>query len=471
LKLKNTKTKEKNEIELIVEIEPEELEASVNKAYHKNKGRIAVPGFRKGKAPRKIIEKMYGREMFLSDALDELLPETVRFAIKEAEQNIVGYPKVKDVDIKEDNTGADVILIAALYPDVKIGKYKGLKAPKAKVELPESEIEREVDSVRARNARIEKAERPLQDGDIAVIDYEGFKDNIPFEGGKAENHELTIGSGQFIPGFEEKLIGMEIGEKRDIDLIFPEQYHSKDLAGKPVIFKVNLNEVKEKILPDPDDEFAKDVSEFDTLKEYKDDIRKRFTEERQKDINETFENILIEQVAETLEADVPEAMIEEQMENATETLTRQISAYGMQPAQYMQMLGVTPEQFKERMRENSEKQVKASLALMKVAELEKIEITDKELEDEYKNIAGQYNMKIDELKEKVPRADVERDLKIKNAAKIIVANAIAEEFKEPADKESKKKPADKKASEKKPAASKKTTPKKTTDKKKNEEEI
>jgi len=468
LKIKGTKLKDKTEVELIVELEQEELEASVNKAYHKNKGRIAVPGFRKGKAPRKMIEKMYGAEIFLSDALDELLPEALRFAMKESEYNIVGYPKVSDVDFNEDKSKADVVLIAALYPDVKVGKYKGLKAPKAKVEVLDSEVDNEVESTRSRNARIEKADRAAKDGDIAVIDFEGFVDDKAFEGGKGENYELTLGSGQFIPGFEDKVIGMKTGESRDLDLVFPEQYKA-ELAGKPVVFKVKLNEVKEKILPDLDDEFAKDVSEFDTLKEYKADIKKRLVTERQKDVDETFENLLIEQVADSLEADVPEAMIEEQVETSMEGMTRQISAYGMQPAQYMQMLGVTPEAFRERMRENSEKQVRASLALQKIAELEKIEIGEKEIEEEYKNAAEQYKMEIEKLKESVPKKDIIRDLKLRNAAKYIVDNAIAEEFKEPKKDKAEEKTADKKAPAKKTPA-KKPAAKKTPDAKKNTEE-
>ena len=467
MKLKSNEKKEKNEIEVIVEIESPELDTAVNKAYHKNKNRIAVPGFRKGKAPRKMIEKMYGPEIFLSDALDELLPEALRFAVNETEHNIVGYPKVTDVNMKENNATAEITLLAALYPEVTIGKYKGLKAPKAKVEVPASEVDKEVESARSRNARIEKADRPAKDGDITVIDFEGFVDNVAFEGGKGENYELTLGSGQFIPGFEEKVVGMAVGESKDLDLVFPEQYKA-ELAGKPVVFKVKLNEVKEKILPDLDDEFAKDVSEFDTLKEYKADIKKRFTEERQKEVDETFENILIEQVADTLEADVPEAMIEEQVENSMEGLTRQISAYGMQPAQYMQMLGITPEVFKERMRENSEKQVRASLALQKVAELEGLEINDEDIEAEYKNAAEQYKMKVEELKEKVPKKDIARDLKLKKAAKIVIDNAIAEEFKEPLKDKKEEKESEKKTTAKKPAA-KKPAAKKAADDKKEEE--
>jgi len=459
LKLKSSEKKENNEIELVVVVEPEELETAVNKAFHKNKNRIGVPGFRKGKAPRKVIERMYGKEMFLSDALDDLLPEVLRFAMKDSELDIVGYPKISDIDFNDDSTAADITLIAALYPEVQVNKYKGLTAPKPKVEVTESEIDNEIESVRTRNARIEKADRPAKTGDIAVIDFEGFVDNVAFEGGKGENYELTLGSGQFIPGFEEKVEGMAVGEERDLDLVFPEQY-KEELAGKPVLFKVKLNEVKEKSLPELDDEFAQDVSEFDTLDEYKADIKEKFLKTRQQDVDETFENLLIEQIVDSMEADVPEAMIEEQIENSMNSLTRQISSYGMQPAQYMQMLGITPEVFKDRMRLNSEKQVRASLALQKIAELEAIEISEEEIEEEYKEAAERYKIKVEELKESVTDADIIKDLKLRRAAKLVVENAIEEEFEESKAKEQEVK----KPKPKKPAS------KKTADKKKKEEE-
>jgi len=474
LKLKSSEKKEKNEVELVIEVEPEELEAAVNKAYIKNRNRIAVPGFRKGKAPRKIIERMYGAEIFLSDALDEILPEALRFAIKETDLNVVGYPKVSDVDIKEDNSGAEVTLLAALHPEVVIGKYKGLKAQKPEVEVPESEIDNEVASVRTRNARIEKVDRPAANGDIAVIDFEGFVDNIAFEGGKGENYELELGSGQFIPGFEEKVEGMAVGEERDIDLVFPVNY-KEDLAGKAVVFKVKLHEVKGKSLPELDDEFAKDVSEFDTLEEYKADIKDRLLKTRQQDVDETFENLLMDQLVESLEADIPDAMVDEQYDNSMNNLTRQISAYGMQPAQYMQMLGVTPEQFEERMRDTSKKQVKGMLALEKIAELEGIEISDEEVEEELKKSAERFNMELDKVKESIPQKEIIRDLKLRAAIKLVVENAIVEEHKEePSGKDKPKKPAASsqkksttasKKAEKKPAA-KKTETKKTTAKNK-----
>ena len=472
MKIKSTEKKDKNDVELVIEVEPAELEAAVNKAFHKNKNRIAVPGFRKGKAPRKIIEKMYGPEIFLSDALDDILPDVLRFGVKETELEIVGYPKVSDVDLKDDKTSVVFTLIASLYPEVKIGKYKGLSAPKPPVEVRDSEIDSEIESVRKRNARIEKADRPAENGDITIINFEGFVDGVAFEGGKGENYELELGSGQFIPGFEDKMIGMEVGQEKDLDLVFPEKY-KEDLAGKPVVFKVRLNEVKEKILPDLDDEFAKDVSEFDTLDEYKTDIKEKLLKTRQDDVDETFENILIELISESLEADIPEAMIEEQLENSINTLTRQISAYGMQPAQYMQMMGVTPDEFKEKMRGNSVKQVRATLALQKIAELEKIEISDTEIDEEYNEAAKRYGMELEKFKETIRPIDIIRDLKLRKAAKFLVENAIVTEYSEPGPKESKpEKPAVKKTAASKPSAKKTGTNAKAAekDKKKKEQE-
>ena len=462
MNLISSEKKDNNEVELTIEVTPEEIEAEMQKAYLKNKNRISVPGFRKGKAPRGIIERMYGIEMFLSDALDNILPGVLRYVMYETEHDIVGYPKVTDVDMKDENTRAEFKLIAAIRPEVKIGKYKGISAPKPTVEIPDSEINSEIAAMRERNARIEKVDRPAENGDIAVIDFEGFVNDVAFEGGKGENYELTLGSGQFIPGFEEKVEGMAVGEERDIDLVFPLEY-KKDLAGKAVVFKVKLNEVKEKILPDLDDEFAMDVSEFDTLDEYKADIRERILKTRQQDVDDTFENILMEKVIDTLEADVPEAMIEEQFENSMNKLNRQVSAYGMDPAQYMQMMGVTPDEFKERMRGNSEKQVKISLALEKISELEGIAVSDSEIDEEYEEASKRYNMEVDKLKESVTRADIVRDLKLQRAAKIVVDNAVIEE--EDSEKPKTKKPPAKKSTAKKTAV-KKTEP----EKKDNEEE-
>ena len=466
MKLNKSEKKENNEVELVIEIEAEELEAATNKAYLKNRSHIAVPGFRKGKAPRKMIERMYGADIFLSDALEGIMPEVLQYAITETDYKIVGYPKVSDVDLKDENKAAEVTLTAALYPEVKIGEYKGIAAPKPSVEVLKSEVDQEIEATRNRNARIEKADRPAQTGDIAVIDFEGFVDNVAFDGGKGENYELELGSGQFIPGFEEKVEGMAEGEERDIDLVFPEQYQ-EDLAGKPVVFKVKLNEVKEKILPELDDEFAKDVSEFDTLKEYKASIKENMQSARQKEVDETFEGILLDKVVETLEADVPDAMVEERLDASMQNMSRQMAQYGMQPEQYLQMMGMTPEMYRDRMRESSEKQVKLGLALAKIAELEGFEISEDELEEEYKDASERFGMEVDKIKESAPRDDIIEDLKIRKAIKCVVDNAKVEEFKESADKEEKpaKKAPAKKAADKKPAAKKDPAEKKPAAKK------
>jgi len=431
------------------------LDSAVNKVYIKNKNRIAVPGFRKGKAPRKIIERMYGVEIFLSDALDDIVPDVMEFSLKATDLDVVGYPKVSDVELKDNNSYVEFTMIVALRPDVVIKEYKGLKAAKPAIDVSDDEIDAEIASVRKRNARIEKADRPAAKGDVAIIDFEGFVDDVAFEGGKGENYELELGSGQFIPGFEDKVEGMTVGEQKDLDLVFPEKY-KEELAGKPVIFKVKLNELKEKILPDLDDEFAKDVSEFDTLEEYKADIKEGMLKTRQQDIDETFENLLMEQIVGSMEAEIPDAMIDEQVNLQMNNLNRQISAYGMQPEQYIKMMGLSPEQFKLRMRESSERQVKISLALQKISELEGLEITDDEIEEEYKDAADKYKTEIDKLKESVPKEDIMRDLKLRKAAKFVVDNAIAEEFTEsdPEDPESKK--SDGKAASKKQPAKKKS---------------
>ena len=463
MNLLNSEKKENNEIELIVEVTAEELEESVNKAYLKNRGRIAVPGFRKGKAPRKIIERMYGVELFLSDALDEILPQVVRFSMKDTDLNTVGYPKISDVDVTTPSEGAKVTLIAALYPEVSIGEYKGLSAPKPETGVSDEEIEKEIETMRTRNARIESVERPAKIGDATIINFEGFLDGVPFEGGKGENYNLELGSGQFIPGFEDKIVGMAVGEERDLDLVFPENY-KEDLAGKAVVFKVKVNEIKEKILPELDDEFAKDVSEFDTLEEYRTSIKENILKAREQEIDETFEGLLMDKLVDLLEAEVPDAMVVEQQNAAMDNLTRQISAYGMTPESYMQMLGVTPDQFSERMRESAEKQVRVTLALTKISELENVDISDDELEKEYQEASERFKVELEELKDSVSREDMIRDLKLKKAAQIVKDSAIVTKFEDDAEGEKKeKKPAAKKPAAKKAASATKKKKAEKTD--------
>jgi len=453
LNIQSGEKKEKNMAEIVVEVSAEELDSAINEAFRKNRNRVAVPGFRKGKASRKIIERMYGASIFHSDALDILVPGVIRFAADESGLKIVSFPEVTDVDLPEDASSASITIVATLYPEVSLGEYKGLKAYKPAAEVADADIDNEVTSVRLRNARIEKVERPAENGDIAVIDFEGFIDDEPFDGGKGTDHELELGSGQFIPGFEEKLLGMATGEQRDIDLVFPEEY-AEELAGKPVVFKVRLNELREKQLPELDDEFAKDVSEFDTIDDYRADIKERLLKGKQAESDAAFENALLDELVKITEADIPDEMVEEQMDNSMKNFTRQCAAYGMDPATYLQLMNTTPEAFRESSRVSSEKQVKAMLALVKVAELEGIEVSDEEIETEYKEAAVRYGMEVDKVKENVDRGSISTDVKLRLATKLLTENAIVDDQPPQVDD----------TAEKAPAKTKKTKAKKTEQK-------
>ena len=426
MNIKNSERKEKSMADIFVEVGAEELEKALMNAYFKSRGKIAVPGFRKGKAPRKTIERMYGSSVFHSDALDLLAPQAIDLIAAETDLRIVGFPRVTDVDFKDENAGLDITVSVAVYPEVTVGEYKGLSAVKTQPEAADSEIDSEIAGMRLRNARIEKAERPAVNGDIAVIDFEGFLEGEPFEGGKDENYELELGSNSFIHGFEEKLQGMSAGEEREIDLVFPDNY-AEHLAGKPVVFKVKLNEVKEKILPDLDDEFAKDVSEFDTLDEYKADIRARLVAARQEEADVAFENALMDKLIEPLDFDIPDVMVEEQMEIAMNNFAAQVSAHGMDPSTYLRIMNISPEDFRENSRVTSERQVRIMLALEKIAELEGIEVSGEDIEKEYESGAEQYKMEIDKLKESVSEEVITRDVKIRRAAQLVTDSATAEE--------------------------------------------
>jgi trigger factor len=438
LNVLKSEKKEKGIIDVLIEVSPEEYDAAAGKAFAKNKNRVSVPGFRKGKAPRRIIERMYGADVFLNDSLEIVYPDLVKFISDDSEYKIVSQPQITDIDSKEEGGGINVTLTFTVYPDVKLGEYKGVSVSKNSYDVPEIEIDNEIAAIRVKNARIESVERPAKDGDIAVIDFEGFLDGVSFDGGKGENHELELGSNSLIPGFEEKVAGMKIGEERDIDLVFPEQY-AEDFAGKPVVFKVKLNEVKEKQLPDIDDEFAKDVSEFDTLAEYRADIRERLEKARKAEVDDAFESALMDKIVENLEVEVPDAMVEERMDQAMKNLSRQLSAYKMDPAQYFKMLGMTPESFRESSRLNSEKQIKTSIALEKIAELENIEISDEEIEKEYEDAAKELDRDLSELKESIDKENLVHDLKMRAALKLVLENAVPIEAKTEKTKEDKPK--------------------------------
>lgn len=425
MNIKSCEKKEKNTAELVVEISAEEFGAAMGNAFKKNRARISVPGFRKGKAPRGIIERIYGASIFHSDALEILMPDVLRFVMEEADLKLAGMPDVTDVDIKEDGSGADIIMDVSLMPEVSIGQYKGLFAAKPEADVPESDIDKEVEAVRLRNARIDKAQRPLAGGDIAIIDYEGFIDGEPFDGGTDTNYELEIDSGTFIPGFEEKLKGMSAGEEREIDLTFPENYSDK-LSGKPVVFKVKLNEVKEKLLPELDDEFAKDVSEFDTLEEYRANIKGRLLAEKNEDNEAAFENELMDKIIGTIEADIPDVLIEKQMDDSMQGLERRLTSYNMDPASYFRMMNTTREVYRESTRMNCTKQVKGMLALTKIAELEGIEVSAEDIESEYAEVSERFGMDVDKLKKNISEDRIVSDIKMRRAMKIVTDSATVD---------------------------------------------
>lgn len=425
MNLKSCEKKEKSIAEIIIEISPEEFQAEINKVFIKNRNRILVPGFRKGKAPRKIIEKMYGVSVFQNDALETLLPEALNYAISESGLKLIEQPKITDIDIKDDGGGVDVMITAAVYPDIILGEYKGLSARKPSADVLESEIDENVEATRNRNARIEKTDRPAMDGDIVSIDFKGFVDGEPFKGGERKNYELTIGSRSLIPGFEEKLIGMSADEKRVLDLVFPASYE-EHLAGKPVVFEVTLNEVKEKILPELDDEFAKDVSEFDTLEEYRASIRAEMENARQVEADDAFEEALLDLIVDGAQVDVPDIMVEKQMDKAVSNAKKQIAAYGIEFDDYMKMMETTPEAFRETTRALGLKQVTIALALEKIAELEGIEASREEIDDEYAKASVSMDKEIDELKETVSEESVVGEIKIRLASKFVIDNAIVD---------------------------------------------
>ena len=469
--VKNVEKLDKSRVALEVEVGAEEFEAAVAKAYLKVRNKISVPGFRRGKAPRKMIEKLYGADVFYSDAVDEAFPGAYEKAVESEKLDTIGYPEVELVgDVTKD--GFSFKATVAVYPDVKLGKYKGVSVPKEEVKVTADDVKERLNEMAERNARLVSVERKAKKGDTAVIDFEGFLDGTPFEGGKGENYELELGSGSFVPGFEDQVIGMKAGEEKDVDITFPEDYQ-KDLAGKAVVFKVKCNEVKVKELPAIDDEFAKDVSEFDTLKELKDDIKKQIESDREQAVKVAYENALIEKVAESIECEIPEALIEAQCKRFLEEFKSRIMAQGIPYDQYAKMTGMDEKKFMEDGREPAIKQVKMDLAIAEIIEQEKLEATDEEIEEEYKKLSGYYGMDVEMVKKYLGENEVRTQVLNTKAVAVVVDNAkptkaAAKKADEPAGTEEKPKKAAKKAdAEEKPAAKK--SAKKTEDKEAAEE--
>lgn len=421
---RNLENKEHSTVSFDVVVDAAEFEKAINAVYLRNKKDIFVQGFRKGKAPRMVIEGYYGKDVFYEDAAEDLAPDAFSFGVEELSLRTVGRPSMSAMDVSDEKE-LTLSFTSAVWPEVTLGEYKGIEAPRAEVEITDEKVAEEVERIRRRNARIATAERPAQDGDTAIIDYAGTMDGVAFEGGTDTNHGLVLGSGTFIPGFEDQVIGMSIGEEKDITVTFPEDYHEASLAGKPAVFHVKVNDIKEEILPELDDEFAKDVSEFDTLDEYRASIRSRM-EISEKDEAETdWQNALIEKAGDAIEADIPEAMIEEQVDNIIYEYDQNMQASGLSMEMYLQYMGQSMAAFRASCRTTAERRVKTELLLDKIAEVEGVEVSEQDIEDEYASAAERYGAELDVVKSAVPRDAIVGDIKSRRAAQIIFDNGVA----------------------------------------------
>lgn len=417
-----TENLEHNMVKLTIEVSAEEFEKAMQGAYLKAKNKINIPGFRKGKAPRAMIEKMYGAGIFYEDAANALIPAAYDKEIANCDLDIVSQPKIDVVQIEK---GKEFIFTAevAVKPEVTLGEYKGLEVPKAEIEVTEEEIQKEIDKERENNARtIDVDDRAVANGDMIKLDFDGSVDGVPFAGGKAENYDLTVGSGSFIPGFEDQLVGAEIGKELDVTVTFPEEYHAKELAGKEAVFKCKVNEIKVKELPEADDEFAQDVSEFDTLAEYKEDLKKNLTEKKEAAAKNAKETAAVEKAVENAAMDIPAAMIDSQVRNMAEDFARRLQSQGLSVEQYFQFTGMTAEKMLEQMRPEAEKRIKNSLTLEAIAAKENFEIADEKVEEELQKMADMYKMEKDKVKELLGETGIEQmkaDLKIQAAVDLL----------------------------------------------------
>ena len=413
-----------NEATIVVEIDKDLMETGINKAYLKARKQILVPGFRKGKAPRKMIEALYGAHVFYEDGLEEIFPEVYDFAVAKQEGfKAIGRPSLTDMQIADDNT-VTLTLTTDVYPEVTLGQYKGLEVEKAEPVVTDAQVQAELDTMAKNVASTENVDRPAEMGDTANIDFEGFDNGVPFEGGKGENFDLTLGSHSFVPGFEEQIVGMSAGEEKDIDITFPEDYH-KELAGKAVVFHVKVNKLTVNIVPAQDDEFAKDVSEFDTLDELKADIRAKALEKATKQLDSAFENAAIEKAAENTTVDMPNALVEKELDIQMERFGYQLQMSGYSMEQYAKMMGGDVNTMRSAFRPTAEKQAKISVTLEKIAEVENISVTEEDIAEELENMAKQYEMDVEKVKELVPAEELTESLKTRKAVKIIVDSAVA----------------------------------------------
>ena len=446
--LKSANKTETNTYTLEVSISGEDFKAAILKAYNKQKKNISIPGFRKGKVPMHMVERFYGKGVFYEDALDILYPDVVSDAIKESGIDAVSSPY--DVDVKEiGDDGVEMTMKITVKPEIEVGEYKGLKAEKDDSAATAADVKKELEALQERNARIITVEdRAVESGDITVIDFEGFVDGVAFDGGKGEDFDLTIGSGQFIPGFEDQIIGHNAGEEFDVNVTFPTEYDPK-LAGKDATFKVTVKEIKSKELPELDDEFAKDVSdEADTLADLKKSIKADLTAKKKEQADKDFESALLEQIAAGVQGEIPEVMYDNKVEEEINGFAQRLSGQGMSLEMYMKYTGMNMDALKASLRDGAEKQVKLMLAVEKIAELEGIEATDEEVEAKYAEMAEMYKMDAEQLKKIIPADDVKTDVRNGKAVQLVVDNAVAEKpVKKAAKKTAKKSDSEEKAEE------------------------
>ena len=422
--IKSEKT-EKSVYTLEFSVEKETFDKAVSNAYRKQVGKITVPGFRKGKAPRNVIEKMYGKGFFYEDAINEVLPDAFDAALKESKLDMVGQPEFDVVSI--DENGVVLSAKVAVKPNVKIDGYFGIEAEKKVSEVTDEEIEREINTVRERNSReIEITdETPAVLNDVCTIDYEGSVDGVPFDGGKGEGYPLKLGSGNFIPGFEDQIVGHKVGETFDVNVTFPEEYHAAELAGKAAVFKTTIHKIAHIELPELDDDFAKDVSEFDTMDEYRADVKAKIEKRHADEADRNFENAILDALIEKVEADIPEQMFIAETENFVRDYDNNLRMQGLDLKTYFQYTGMTLEALREQLRPQAEKQVKLRLALEAIAKKEKLKVTKKDTDAEFKRIAEMYNMDVEKVREMVPAESVAEDMKVKKAMDLVKENAIA----------------------------------------------
>lgn len=425
-------TLEKNMAKLTIEVPAAEVESAMQAVYLKRKNRIDVPGFRKGKAPRHMIEKLYGRGIFLEDAVNDVMPSAYEKAARESGLEIVSRP---EIGFEQVEPGKDLIFTAevAVKPEVTLGEYKGLSVPKTEVNVTEEDVMADIKREQEKNAVLNSVERPVQDGDQTTIDFEGFMDGVAFDGGKGEDYPLTIGSNAFIPGFEEQLIGAEIGKEVEVNVTFPENYHSKELAGKPAVFKVTVKDIKEKELPELDDEFASEVSEFETLAEYKEDVKKKLIERKTANAKSIKENAAVDAAIANATMEIPDAMLETQAQNLVDEFATGMRRQGLSMEQYLQYSGNTEDSMIEQMKPRALKQIKTRLVLEAVAKAENIQISEEDTEAELQKMAENYKMELDEIKKLMDESQIkamQEDLAVQRAIDLLAESAVETEKKE-----------------------------------------